>query len=137
MLAETFEEYFKEDYTDFFFIRNPFTSDAPETLTNHEKESFIELSCDGSLKTDFTKSELGEFWLRISSEYPTLSKKALLFLLPFSTTYLCETGFSTMLVIKNKFRSKINLDPNVRLKLCSAEPDISSLVSKLQHHPSH
>ena len=35
----------------------------PRTLTNNEKESLIELSCDESLKMEFTKLELGEFWL--------------------------------------------------------------------------
>ncbi|KAL4130632.1 hypothetical protein QTP88_008053 [Uroleucon formosanum] len=70
--------------------------DIPKTLTNNEKESLIELSCDESLKMEFTKLELGEFWIKIKNEYPLLSKKAL-FLLPFTTTYLCETGFSSMI----------------------------------------
>lgn len=33
MFAEIFEEYFKEDYTDYIWIRNPFTDTFPETLT--------------------------------------------------------------------------------------------------------
>jgi len=140
MLKTTFEEYFKEDYSEFVWIRNPFIldlDDIPKTLTNNEKESLIELSCDESLKMEFTKLELGEFWIKIKNEYPLLSKKALLFLLPFTTTYLCETGFSSMIEVKNKFRNKLNLEPNLRLKLSNTEPDISSLISNLQIHGSH
>ncbi|XP_060845984.1 zinc finger BED domain-containing protein 5-like [Rhopalosiphum padi] len=140
MLKTTFEEYFKEDYSEFFWIRNPFIldlDDIPKTLTNNEKESLIELSCDESLKIEFTKLELGVFWIKIKNEYPLLSKIALLFLLPFTTTYLCETGFSSMIEVKNKFRNKLNLEPNLRLKLSNTEPDISSLISNLQIHGSH
>lgn len=64
MLKTTFEEYFKEDYSEFFWIRNPFILDLydiPKTLTNNEKEILIELSCDESLKMEFTKLELGDF----------------------------------------------------------------------------
>ncbi|XP_025423467.1 zinc finger BED domain-containing protein 5-like [Sipha flava] len=68
MLKTTFEEYFKEDYSEFFWIRNPFIldlDDIPKTLTNNEKESLIELSCDESLKMEFTKLELDKSDLNI------------------------------------------------------------------------
>jgi len=52
---------------------------------------------------EFTKLELGEFWIKIKNEYQLLSEKALLFLLPFTTTYPCENGFSSMIEVKNKF----------------------------------
>jgi len=53
--------------------------DIPKTLTNNEKKSLIELSCDESLKIEFTKLELGEFWIKIKNDNPLLSKKALSF----------------------------------------------------------
>lgn len=138
MLIDSFKEYFDEDYAQFLWIRQPFILDSiPETLKQDEKESFIELSCDGGLKIEFSKLELAEFWLNIKNEYSALSKKALLFLLPFTTTYLCETGFSAMLQVKNKFRSRLNLDPNLRMKLSNIDPDIDSLVAAIQNHPSH
>lgn len=61
MLKTTFEKYFKENYWEFFWIRNPFIldlDDIPRTLTNNEKESLIELSCDESFKMKFTKLAL-------------------------------------------------------------------------------
>lgn len=138
MLINTFQKYFKEDYSEFLWIRNPFILESvPDSLTNDEKESFIELSCDGGLKMEFAKMELSEFWLTLKNEYPTLSKKALLFLIPFSTTYLCETGFSAMLEVKNKYRNRLNVDPNLRMKLTTIEPNIPSLIATMQTHHSH
>ncbi|XP_072395319.1 zinc finger BED domain-containing protein 5-like [Diabrotica undecimpunctata] len=136
MIVEIFEEYFSE----FNWIRNPFVTDLDsvrENLSVNEKESLIELSCDGALQVEFNKEELCEFWLKVKNGYPSLSRKALLFLIPFTTTYLCESGFSAMLIIKNKYRNKLNIDTNLRLKLSTTEPDISSLVSNMQHHFSH
>ncbi|KAL4144043.1 hypothetical protein QTP88_006277 [Uroleucon formosanum] len=89
MLNTTFKEYFKEDYYELFWIRNPlilYLDDIPRTLTNNEKESLIKSSYNESLKMEFTKLELGEFWIKIKNEYPLLCNKALLFLLPFTTT---------------------------------------------------
>ncbi|KAL4120074.1 hypothetical protein QTP88_012813 [Uroleucon formosanum] len=45
----------------------------------------------------------------VSKEYPEISIKALTILLPFSTSYLCEQGFSALTNIKNKKREKLNL----------------------------
>ncbi|KAL4135395.1 hypothetical protein QTP88_007009 [Uroleucon formosanum] len=133
MLKTTFEEYFK-DYSDFFWIRNLLILDLdiPKTVTNKEKESLIELLCEESLKMEFTKLELGEFWIKIKNKYPLLSKKTLLIVLPFTTTYLCKTGFSSMIKVKNKFLYKLNHEPNLRLKLSNTEPDISSPISNLR-----
>ncbi|XP_072389678.1 zinc finger BED domain-containing protein 5-like [Diabrotica undecimpunctata] len=104
MIIEIFEEYFKGDYSEFNWIRNPSVSDLDsvrENLSVNEKESLIELSCDGALQVEFNKKELCEFWLKVKNEYPSLSRKAILFLIPFTTTYLCESGFSAMLIITN------------------------------------
>lgn len=65
---KTFEEYFKEDYSEFLWIRNPFILELiPGILTNFEKEPLIELSCDGCFKMEFFKLELGEFWINIKN----------------------------------------------------------------------
>ena len=68
-----------------------------------ERDQFVELSCDGGLKNEFKKDMLCDFWLKRRAEYALISNKALHFLMPFSTSYLCETGFSAMLAIKNKY----------------------------------
>lgn len=137
MLIESFEEYFNKDYSEQLWIRNPFSESLPESLSLEEKEALIELSCDGSLQTELKNVGLCEFWLRRKTEYTSLSTKAIKFLLPFTTTYLCETGFSAMLTIKNKYRTKLNLEPDLRLKLTTIEPDMQMLVSSVQAQRSH
>ena len=38
----------------------------------------------------------------MKNEYPNLRERAMRFLLRFPTTYLCETAFSAMTVLKTK-----------------------------------
>ncbi|XP_073689549.1 zinc finger BED domain-containing protein 5-like [Garra rufa] len=123
------------------WMRNPFTIDiahmASGDLTAVEQESLIELSCDETLKASFKENILLDFWIKQYSEYPVLSDKAVHTLLPFATTYLCEKGFSSLVVIKTKYRSRVDAEPNLRLKLTSIDPDIPRLCSQRQAHPSH
>ncbi|ESN96744.1 hypothetical protein HELRODRAFT_147749, partial [Helobdella robusta] len=86
-----------------------------------------ELSCDGGLKNEFNKDLLSDFWLKKREEYGLISDRALKFSIPFSTSYLFETGFFAMLAIKNKYRSKLELEPDLRLKLTLIKPDIAEL----------
>nr|CAD7398238.1 unnamed protein product [Timema poppensis] len=63
---------------------------------NYLNLSLQKLSCDGGFKIEYTILDLGELWLKAKNEYPFLSRKALLFLIPFAYTYLCKTLFSAM-----------------------------------------
>ena len=76
--------------------------------------------------------------MHVYSEYTDLSNKALMFLMPFATTYLCENGFSALVALKTKYRNKLDVEPDLRLKLTSIQPDIKALTAAMQqHHPSH
>jgi len=57
----------------------------------HHAVSVIELC----VKIQFREKSLSAFWLSVSTEHPLLSHKAVNILLPFPTTYLCETVFRT------------------------------------------
>lgn len=46
-----------------------------------------------------------DFWAARSEEYSELLRKAVNFLLPFPTTYLCESGSSHLFIIKTKYRN--------------------------------
>ena len=49
--------------------------------------------------------------------------------MPFTTSYLCEKGFSSMIYFKYEFRAKlIDLDANLRLKLANIIPDFKKLA---------
>lgn len=70
-LTEWFSKYFAyDDVEKFAWIQDPFHAQAPPGFTSQDEESLIELSCDSSLKTRFTSSDLVEFWLSIQNEYP-------------------------------------------------------------------
>ncbi|XP_023213869.1 transmembrane protein 189-like, partial [Centruroides sculpturatus] len=66
-------------------------------LNDFEYEKLIKLSSDLGFKTLFESMPITQFWIKVKSEYPVLHKKAVRMLLPFSTTYLCESMFSAMI----------------------------------------
>jgi hypothetical protein len=66
-----------------------------------------------------------EFWITIRNEYPTLSLKAMRIFIPFATSYLCEAGFSAVAVIKSKYRSKINVEQEMRVAVSSLIPQLA------------
>ena len=103
----------------------------------NEKDSFSDLSCDGRLKNKFETSTLSSFCLHCQSDFPKISTRATKFLLPFCTSYLCECGFSAMLAIKSKYRSRLELEPNLHLNLTKIHINIDELVAQKQAHPSH
>uniref|UniRef100_A0A672FBK0 C2H2-type domain-containing protein n=1 Tax=Salarias fasciatus TaxID=181472 RepID=A0A672FBK0_SALFA len=83
------------------------------------------------------KHPLLDFWIQQHSQNPALSDKAVRFLLPFTTKYLCKKGFFALAAIKTKYRSRMDAEPDRRLKLTSVEPDIAGLCAQKQGHPSH
>ena len=140
-LIESFEKYYpkelekvKEDW-----IRDPFLArELPAHFDHREKEELIDMVTDTSLQVSFIKEELADFWLRRRATHPLLSDRALKFIMPFVTSYLCEQGFSSMLYVKNKYTSQLkDLDNRLRLKLTNIEPDFMKLCSSIQSHPSH
>ncbi|KRY26678.1 SCAN domain-containing protein 3 [Trichinella spiralis] len=92
----------------------------------------IDFSEDSSFKVSFEH--------KISTHtYPTLSTAALKVLLPFTTSYLCEMGFSAMNGIKTKFRNKLQLSNILRLKIKHVSVDVKEVIrrKRKQAHFSH
>ena len=92
---------------------------------------------DSSSQDAFEAFPVTDFWLRIASSYPEISKTALKKLLPFSSTWLCESAFSTLMNVKSKQRNRVEVEQDVRCALSSTEPRIKNFVAKVQSHPSH
>lgn len=80
---------------------------------------------------------VSNFLLSTRAEYTELSRQALKFLIPFNTTYRCESGFSATTAIKDKYRNLLNIEADLRLKLSKIEPNISELTNNKQAQPSH
>jgi len=77
------------------------------------------------------------FWLACFQEYSLQSDKAIDVLLPFSTTYLCETAFSAVTAIKTKYRSRLDIEHDIRVCLSRIPPRLDKLCSAKQAQPSH
>ncbi|MBN3295005.1 ZBED5 protein, partial [Amia calva] len=115
------------------WMRNPLSIETSEWLAGEFNRIALRLN----IEICYQKSLVLDFWIQQHSKYPALSDKAVRFLLPFVNTYLCEKGFSSLAVIKTKYRSRMDAEPNLRLKLTSIEPDIAGLCSQRKAHPSH
>jgi hypothetical protein len=86
------------------------------------------LTSNSALKEKFvTKKSLSEFWCQLKDEFKVLSDKAKIIILPFAVTYLFESGFSVYVSAKTKYRSRLNAEPDIRLKLSKIQPDIATL----------
>ena len=149
-LSEQFQNYFPEKESKDKvnnWIRNPFNTefmDGATSLPLSEQEALIDLWCDELLRAKFTGQPphkapppLATLWISVRNEYPGLCDAALKKLIPFASTYLCEAGFSALTLIKNKYRSRLAVEADLRLFLSTTQPRIMQLCSNVQAHPSH
>ncbi|GFU27528.1 SCAN domain-containing protein 3 [Trichonephila clavipes] len=83
------------------WVRDPFQN-TPEGFSTTEEESFIDFTSSGEIKRQFCNKTLFQFWAEVDDEFSELKTKAFRILLPFSTSYLCETGFSAVAALKTK-----------------------------------
>lgn len=127
LLSVHFTKYFlKETYENFDWILNPFVV-AKTDLSGRKEEELAELSSDRTLMISFNQKPLASFWLSVENEYPLLSQKATQMLLPFATTYMCETAFSALTNMKTKYRSRLIIDSELRVCLSQIAPRIDKL----------
>ena len=68
--------------------------------------------------------------------YPVVFDTVLNSLLMFPSTYLCEQGFLTLLKMKNKRRSRLNVEHDLRVCLSNTAPRIEKLICNKQAQPS-
>ncbi|XP_034083391.1 protein FAM200A-like [Gymnodraco acuticeps] len=138
-LLEHFNKYFPEEAAPekYDWIRSPFTVTTASHLSSDMEDALTELSSDRTLKTAFNAKMLAEFWISVEREYPQLSKAAMDVLTPFGSTYLCEKTFSALTYIKNKYRSRLNVEDDLRVAVSKIKPRMDLLCSMHIAHPSH
>uniref|UniRef100_K7G1P4 Uncharacterized protein n=1 Tax=Pelodiscus sinensis TaxID=13735 RepID=K7G1P4_PELSI len=78
------------------FIGNPFTTDV-DSVSEDLQEEFLDLKNDFAAQDVYQQSIIEKFWASVTGSYPNLSAHAVIFLFPFPSTYMCETGFSCLL----------------------------------------
>ena len=138
-LQGEFERYFPGINTEgieMVLARDPYkckVDDLPEDL----QEEFLELTNNSSAKIEYDSLSLHNFWVKMLPVYPKISKVTLLILIPFSSTYLCEARFSSLLAIKIKQRNRLESEGDLRCALSKTDPRLTELVAKKQKQVSH
>ena len=136
-LESEFKSYFpKAVGDDLFLARNPFRL-FPEKVKDELQDQLINLKNDSSCRDLFESLPVTKLWLSLASSYPQISKIALKKLLLFNSTWLCESAFSTLVLMKSKQRNRLEVEQDICCALSSIEPIIPNLVAKFQEHVSH
>ncbi len=128
------------DIEKYDWIRNPFveTSADDNQFSLEEEEQLAEITNDRTLKLSFKEKNLNCFWIEMCHNYPKIGLKAIKVLLQFSTSYLCELGFSSLTNIKNKKRERLlTVEEEMRVCLSTVRPRIQELCKKSQSQVSH
>ena len=86
-----------------------------DDLPDDVQENFLDLINNTAAKEDFHLQQLriSDFWAKMLPIFPKISEFALKVLIPFSSTYLCESGFSSLLVIKSKTRNRLDVEADL------------------------
>ncbi|XP_046511643.1 protein FAM200B [Equus quagga] len=144
-LSQTFNHFFPEEKFETLrgncWVKDPFAFRNPESIVElnlvpEEENELLQLSSSYTLKNDYETLSLSAFWIKIKEDFPLLSRKSVLLLLPFTTTSLCELGFSVLTKLKTKERNGLNGTADMRVALSSCVPDWNELINR-QAHPSH
>ena len=62
---------------------------------------------DASLQIYFVQWWLFQFWCGLIEEFSMLTKHTLEVIIPYITTYLRKAGFSSLLTVKTKLRTRL------------------------------
>ena len=107
-LQTEFKSNFPELSRDAFtLVRNPFRV-AIEQVDDELQDELIDLKNDSGCRDLFEDVPVTEFWIQVSSSYPQ-NKNCLMKLLPLTTTWLCESTYSSLLNIKSKPRNRLDV----------------------------
>lgn len=137
-LKDRFKKYFSvDDSAKYDWIRDPFVATPPATFSTAEEEQYIEMTSESTMRLQFTSKTMAGFWIGVEKEYPLIGQRAVGILLPFATSYLCEIGFSAVAAIKTKYRSKLNIENELRVAVSKQQPRFEKICKGKQAHTSH
>ena len=136
-LKSQFDSIFPAENVAPSWVQNSFLVNDNE-VEEKLQEEILDLKASGAAEMMFTASSLTEFWLSQTEVFRNLSRIALNLLLLFSTTYLCEQGFSTLMHMKTKERSRLkSVDNQTRVCLSGIVLRFELLVENHQMQESH
>jgi hypothetical protein len=126
---EELSRYFPDISNKLFpFAKSPFIFDFDE-IPEIAQEELIEMINETGIKSELSYFSETQFWFRRLLDYPALAKTVLKILLPLPTTHESEAGFSSLLQIKTKHRSRLNVEDDLRCALSSTSPRFKKLAA--------
>ncbi|RXM98498.1 General transcription factor II-I repeat domain-containing protein 2B [Acipenser ruthenus] len=127
------------------FVRDPFvvSADGPcpseaKNILHSIDEGLIQSS--DVLKAKFRELGPCDFWTQYADQFQNSQNLAVFLLTMFGSTFLCESGFSSMNIIKNQHCSHLtdeHLHQCMRLALTSYKPVFTKLARERRCHLSH
>ena len=138
-MQDEIEKYFTSvSAENYKWVRNPFLPLDTHCILDLKEEEHIDIHNDGNIKLLHKEMPLDEFWIKIQNEYPNIGEKALVFLLQFSTAYLCETLFSVLAKLKTRKRERLLVvEEEMRVALSNVRPSIERICAKNQAQILH
>ena len=116
----------------FDFVQFPFKTDAKQC--GSIALEMADLQADNEARVDFdVYKDIGKFWINLANRHSAVKNRALQVLVQFGTTYVCEAAFSSMVFIKNYYRSRmtaINLENCMVCCLTSYTPRYRKLIKQ-------
>ncbi|XP_069182826.1 protein FAM200A-like [Procambarus clarkii] len=120
LMQENLDFYFPDSENDQLtsnvWMLNPFTDEGTDQC-----DALLQLRADYSQKAVIkTFSHPMDSWVTLldGPEYEDLAERTIAIVVQVPTSYLCEQGFSTLVLVKIKKRNAIlNLDPLMRVAL--------------------
>ena len=123
------------------FVVDPFTATTDDVahISCTADEELIDIQNNIVAKRFYDKEGFLKFWLEKGPTLaPILTTIAISdCILPFATTYLAETAFSAVTVIKTKARNRLVIHNDLRMALTNIPPNIEELVKFSQGQGSH
>ena len=124
---------------------DPFGSADLPQLPHHIAEEFMDMMVEttnritfGSFKEKYPKDFANiHFWAFMYKVYLTVSKVVIQKLIPFATTWLCDTGISAMCILKTKHRNRLEVEADLRLCLSKLTPQFQKITDDKQAQISH
>ena len=94
------------------------------------QEEFISLKNDSTTDDSFKEMSLPAYWSAMVASYFRVASTEIQLLMSFSSIWLWEACFLTILRIKNKARNKLIAELDQRCALSTTKPRIHKLVTK-------
>ena len=95
-------------------MRNPFTFPV-EKLSDEYQDEFLGMINDFVARQEYQEKPLSHFWVGLKDSYSQTTETAIHILIPFVSTYLCESEYSSLLQIKAKHRNRITVEDDFSL----------------------